>query len=245
MARGFRAIWLGILDVYNELFPAVGMNLVWLLLNIPLTLVGTAVVIGYTSSGRAPDDPMQLVDLFSWYALAFLLVAGPNPAAAGIHHWANRLVHDERVEFALFWEGLRLYWVRALALFAISGIGLAMLIANALFYLTSQVGALQIFGILWLYAIVLWLSMAPFMLPLLVEQEDKRLRTVLRNSFFLMMANILPTLVLFVVLSVLIVLSIGVTLLIALLTAVAVAAIMARALQLLLERHRAATPATD
>lgn len=245
VGRALRAVWLGIVDVYNELFPSVGMNLVWLLLNIPLGLLGTVLVISLTGGERAPDDPRQLVEVFAWFAMAFLLVAGPNPASAGIHHWANKLVHEERIEFALFWEGLRLYWLRALALFAIAALGLVMLVANAVFYLSSEIGALQIFGILWLYAIVLWLAMALFMLPLLVEQEDKRLRTVLRNSFFLMMANILPALILFVVLSALILLSLGVVLLIAMLTGVAVAAIMARALQMLLERHRPAASPTD
>ena len=80
-----------------------------------------------------------------------------------------------------------------------------------------------------------------YMLPLLVEQDDKRVRLVLRNAFFLTMANVVPSLVLLVVLTVLIVLSIGLTLLIALLTGSVVALIEARALQLLLERYRPTT----
>ena len=44
MTRAFKAIWLGIVDAYNELFPIVGMNLLWLLFNVPLVLIGLLVV---------------------------------------------------------------------------------------------------------------------------------------------------------------------------------------------------------
>jgi uncharacterized membrane protein YesL len=245
VARPFRAVWLGILDAYNELFPVVGMNLLWLLLNIPLTLVGLAVIQIATSAMSVPEESRQAVGLVFTLLLALLLVIGPNPASAGIHLWANRLVKEERVEFSIFWEGLRQYWRPALALFLISGIGLILLIANALFYLNSDIAALRIFGIIWLYAIVLWMAMQVYPMPLLMEQEDKRLRTVLRNAFFLTMANVVPTLILFVVLGILVAISVAVTLLIALLCAVVVALIAARALQLQLERYRPATPAAD
>jgi uncharacterized membrane protein YesL len=245
VGRAFRAVWLGILDAYNELFPVVGMNVIWLLLNIPLTVLGLIVVQIATGAMSVPDESRQAVALIFSLLLAVLLVIGPNPAAAGIHLWAHRLVNDERVEFAIFWEGLRRYWRPALVLFLISGVGLILLVANALFYLSSDVTVLRIFGIVWLYAIVLWLAMQMYPLPLLIEQEDKRLRVVLRNAFFLTMANILPTLILFVVMTLLVAISVAVTLLIALLCAVVVALIAARALQLLLERYRPTTTPAD
>jgi uncharacterized membrane protein YesL len=236
--KALRAVWAGIVDGYNELFPIVGMNLLWLLFNIPLAFVGLVAIQVITIAMGIEEDSRQSVALIFSLLYAVLLVIGPNPAASGMHLWANRLVKEERVEFALFWEGLRAYLGRSLALFLISVVGLFLLIANALFYLRSDLMALRIFGIVWLYAIVLWMSMQLYILPLLVEQDDKRVRLVLRNAFFLTMANIVPSLVLLVVLTVLIVLSIGLTLLIALLTGSVVALIEARALQLLLERYR-------
>ena len=245
MGRAFRAIWLGILDAYGELFPAVGMNLLWFVLTIPFSLLGLGIV--QIAAGGQPDaDTQTTAFLVYGVMLALWLVTGPNPLAAGIHLWANRLVKEERVEFSLFWEGLRTYWRSALVLFLLSGVGLMLLVANARFYLDSQYVPLKIFGVVWVYAIVLWLSMQIYLLPLLVEQDDKRLRLVLRNAFFLMMANILPTLVIFVVLTVLVILSIALSLLIVLLTAVVVALIAARTLQLLLEKYRpAAAPQQD
>jgi uncharacterized membrane protein YesL len=238
--KALRAIWAGILDGYNELFPIVGMNLLWLIFNIPLGFLGLVVIQVITIAMGVEEDARQSVALVFSLVYALLLVIGPNPVAAGIHLWANRLVKEERVEFSLFWEGLRTYLGRALALFAIAAVGLFLLIANALFYLRSDLTALRIFGIIWLYAIVLWLAMQMYALPLLIEQDDKRLRLVLRNALFLTMSNVLPSLILLVVLAVLVVLSIGLTLLIALLTGSVVALIETRALQLLLERYRAA-----
>lgn len=237
MGRAFRAIWLGIVDAYGELFPAVGMNLLWFVLTIPFSLLGLGVV-QIASSTQPEADTQSSAFVIYGAMLALWLVTGPNPMAAGIHLWANRLVKEERVEFSLYWEGLRTYWRPALVLFLLSGVGLMLLVANALFYLQSQIVPLKIFGIVWVYAIVLCLAMQLFLLPLLIEQEDKRLRLVLRNAFFLMMANIFPSLILFVVIAVLVLVSIALSLLIVLLTTVVVALILARALQLLLERYR-------
>jgi uncharacterized membrane protein YesL len=238
--KALRAIWTGILDGYNELFPIVGMNLVWLVLNIPLGFLGLIAIQVITIAMGIEDDSRQSVALVFSLIYAILLVIGPNPASAGMHLWANRLVKEERVEFSLFWEGLRTYLGKSLVLFLISTVGLFLLIANALFYLRSDLTPLRIFGIVWIYAVVLWMSMQVYMLPLLVEQDDKRIRLVLRNALFLTMANILPSLILLIVLSVLVILSIGLALLIALLTGSVVALIEARALQALLERYRSA-----
>jgi len=245
VARGFKAVWLGIVDAYNELFPIVGMNLLWLVLNIPLTLIGLIVVQVASQAMNVPDEAKQSFALLFSVLLALLLVLGPNPAASGIHLWANRLVNEERVEFSLFWEGFRAYWRPALLLWLISGLGTVLLVANALFYLNMDVAIVKVIGVIFLYAIVLWLAMQMYMMPLLIEQEDKRVRLVLRNAFFLTMAHIIPTLVIFVVLTVLVLVSVAITLLVALLTASVVALVMARALQILLERYRPTAAARD
>jgi len=236
MGKGFRAIWSGITDAYGELFPVVGMNLLWLLFSTPIAAVGLLfVVIGTASIG---EEQRQAAIGVLVVLMLVLMTIGPNPAAAGIHLWANRLVKEERVEFSLFWEGLRAYWWKATRLFLISLVGFVLLLVNALFYLRSDSQILQLFGIVWLYAIYFWISMQIYQLPLLIEQEDKRLRLVLRNSFFLALSNFLTTFVVVVICTVLTVISLGLTLLIALVTGATVALICTRALHLLLERYR-------
>src|SRR5919204_2991780 len=110
--NALRAIWAGIVDGYNELFPIVGMNLLWLLFNIPLGFIGLTVIQLITITMAIDEESRQSVALVFSLLYAVLLVIGPNPAASGIHLWANRLVTEERVEFALFWEGLRTYLTR-------------------------------------------------------------------------------------------------------------------------------------
>ena len=238
MGKGLRAVWSGMTDAYGELFPVVGMNMLWLLFSTPILAVLFFVVIVSTSAVSAEEDMRQgLTTLFGIF-LVVLMTLGPNPAAAGIHYWANRLVKEERVEFAHFWEGLRTYWWPATKLFLISVVGFYLLFVNALFYLRSEITVLQIFGVIWLYGIYFWMSMQIYQLPLLIEQEDKRLRLVLRNSFFLSLSNFLPTLVVIVVCTFLTVLSMGLTLLIAMITGALVVLIANRALLTLLEKYR-------
>lgn len=216
------------------------MNLLWLLINFPLVIVGLGIIQLGTLTLGLEEDVLQAVTLFFTAIYAVILVIGPNPASSGMHLFANRIAREERVEFGLFWEGFRLYFWRALGLFGISTGGTFLLIANALFYLRSDILPLRLFGIVWVYGIVVWFAMLVYMMPLLIEQDDKRIRVVLRNSFFLALANVFPTLAILVIFIVLVLVSLGLTLLIALLTGSVIAMISARLIQTLLEPYRTA-----
>jgi uncharacterized membrane protein YesL len=97
---------------------------------------------------------------------------------------------------------------------------------------------LHYFASLWLYAIVVWIIMMLYMNPLLVEQENKSIKLIVRNSFLLAVDNVIPSLVLVVVLLVLSAVSIGITLLVALLTASLAATVETRAVLSYLEKYR-------
>jgi len=168
-----------------------------------------------------------------------VMVILPNPAAAGMHLFANQLVKEERVEFALVWEGLRRYWAKALLLWAIGVGGLAMLVGNVAFYLSRDSTVLNIFGFVWIWAIVVWLSMQLYVLPLLVEQHDKKLRFIYRNAAILAVDNPFTSLSLLVILLVLTYLSIGIAIFIALITGSLVAVVEHRACLTLLEKYQA------
>ena len=92
--KALRAVWAGIVDGYNELFPIVGMNLLWLLFNIPLAFVGLVAIQIITLAMGIDEESRQPVALVFSLLYAVLLVIGPNPAASGMHLWANRLVKD-------------------------------------------------------------------------------------------------------------------------------------------------------
>lgn len=225
----FGTIWQSVIDVYDNLFPMVGMNLLWLLLSVPLVAIGALVLVVL---GIEP----------TWAGIVAMLVVilAPSPASVGIHNYARHLAIDERVDFELFWSGLRTFWKPSLALFAIAIGMLALLAINLMFYLNND-SLLRFVAILWFYGIILWFLMLLNMNALLVEQENKSIKLILRNSLVLALDNAIPGLVILIVLTVISLLSIGITLLVALLAGSFVAAVETRAVHGYLERYRART----
>ncbi|MGH7862307.1 MAG: hypothetical protein ACREOS_08720 [Candidatus Dormibacteraceae bacterium] len=228
MVNPFAIIWRGIVDVYGDLFPMVGMNLLWLLISIPIVGVITLILVLF----RVPGELAFPV------ALLFAVIA-PNPASVGIHNYANQLAKEERVEFDLFWTGLKRLGKRSLVLLVIGLIGTVLLGVNLAFYLNSGIQVLHYLAILWFYVLILWLTMLMYMNPLLVEQQTKSYKLILRNSFVLALDNIIPSLLLLIVVVALSVASIVVTLLIALVSGALVADVQTRAVLAYLEKYEA------
>lgn len=228
MVNPLAILWKSVVNCYDDLFPVVGMNLLWLLISVPVVAV---IVLVLTLFGLPPEGSFLVAIL-----LAMIL---PSPASLGIHLYANLLVKEERVEFDLFWSGLRTYWKRGLVLFAIGFAGLALLGVNLVFYATNQSSVLKLVSILWIYAIVLWLMMQLYINPLLVEQEDKSIKLILRNAFVLTLDNLVPSAILLIILVVLSAVSVGIALLVALLTGSFLAIVETRAVLTYLEKYRA------
>ncbi len=236
MGKALGITWRGVVDTYNELFPMVGMNLLWLVGSVVVFVVFFPVLL-FLFSVMVPGELESIATVVSLFLLILMVVA-PNPAAVGIHNYANQLVKEEHVDFSLFWEGLRRYWAKGLLLFAISVLGFVLLFANAAFYLRSDNQILRIVGIIWIYAIYVWLSMQIYMLPLLVEQQEKRIWYVVRNAALLALDSPLVTFVLLLLLLVLTGLSLVVPVLISLITAALIGVIQHRAVLTLLEKYR-------
>lgn len=223
----FAILWKSVVDVYDNLFPMVGMNLLWLLVSIPVVIVVTGVLMLF-----------QLPSTIAFSVALLFAVLAPSPASVGVHVYANHLVKEDRVEFELFWSGLRSLWSRSLALLAIGVAGTALLGVNLYFYLTNDTQILHYLAILWLYGLILWAMMLLYMNPLLVEQENKSLKLIVRNAFVLCLDNLIPSVIILVVLLALSILSIGITLLVALLTGSFVAVVETRAVVTYLEKYR-------
>lgn len=228
MVNPFAIIWRGIVDVYGELFPMVGMNLLWLVISIPIVGVLTLILVLFHVPG----------ELAFPIALLFAVMA-PSPASVGIHQYANQLAKEERVEFELFWNGLKTLGLRSLGLLAISSVVTVLLGVNLAFYLNSSIQALHYLAILWFYVLILWFTMMLYMNPLLVEQQTKTYKMIIRNAFVLALDNIIPSLLLLIVLVALSVASIVVTLLIALVSGALIADVQTRAVLAYLEKYEA------
>jgi uncharacterized membrane protein YesL len=224
----FGIIWKGVAETYDNLFPLVGMNLLWLILSIPLVVVVTGVLLVFRLENTVAFP----------IALLFAILA-PNPASVGILTYANSLTNEQVVDFGLFWSGLRELWWRSLLLSLIGIVGAGILGVNIYFYLNSNAEILHLFAILWLYALIFWAMMLLYMGPLLVEQQNKSFRLILKNAFLLCLDNLLTSAVILVVLLAFSVVSILLTLLVALVTGSLVAMIETKAVFTFLEKYRA------
>jgi uncharacterized membrane protein YesL len=223
----FGLLWKSVREVYDNLFPLVGMNLLWLVLSVPLLVVVSGILLVFRLDNTAAIT-----------ASILFATLGPNPASIGIHRYANGLVHEQIIDFSLYWSGLRQYWRRCLVLALIGVVGSGILGVNLYFYLTADSQLLHIFAILWLYAIVLWAMMLLYMGPLLVEQENKGIFLIVKNSFLLALDNLPTSFVILVVMIAICLVSIPIALLLALVTSSFVAMVETQAVFAYLEKYR-------
>jgi uncharacterized membrane protein YesL len=122
------------------------------------------------------------------------VVTGP-PAMAGLWAVGNRVAHGEQIGWQDYWAAFRTHFGRA---WGLAGLNLAALVvvgANLWFYTPSNTPlkisdelAAGIRGV-WLAMGLLWLLLSQYLLPVLMEQEDLRLRTTLRNATALMIRS--------------------------------------------------------
>ena len=223
----FRLLWKSLADVYDNLFAAIGMNVLWLLLTIPemVLIAGGFILFGLPSTQAVVIAP-------------FLATLFPGPGSIGIHYYMNQLFKEERVEFSMYWSALRQFWWRASLLFLLALVVDLLLFVNIRFYLEND-SVIRFLAILWFYAFLLWSVMVLYMNPLLIEQSDKGFRLIVRNAFLLCIDNPIASVIILLVLSVVSILSIGIALFIALVTGSYVAATETRAVLSFLEKIRA------
>ena len=125
---------------------------------------------------------------FLWALLTIPILTAPA-SLAGAYYMTNLLAHRKPVSWRTFFEGFRrffwLSWGWALANLLVAFV----IYSNYVFY--------QRFGGSWVAYVqgivlgvgILWLVLQVYVFPLLIEQEDRRLRIALRNSFVLLVSN--------------------------------------------------------
>jgi uncharacterized membrane protein YesL len=154
-------------------------------------------------SQHRPSPREQLIDLYVrsidlitanvvWFLLSLPLITA-FPATAGLYHAMNHFAHGRVGNGRVVWEGFRahfwLSWKWGLANLAVFGI----LWVNIQFY-----GSLDAGWAVWARAFLiilfmLWGVLQLYTFPLLLEQEDQRIRTALRNSMVLFIRRPLQT----------------------------------------------------
>jgi uncharacterized membrane protein YesL len=175
-----------ILDLYEEWFPLIGANIVCFLCFIP----GVVVILGLL--GLVLERPEVGQFWVVLLPLTVLAILAGGPALAGVHNLTNPIPHERRIEFGYFWEGFRKYWLKSWKILGLWVLGAATLGINVWFYRMwwqrgTQIALLPV--ILFLWILVLWLGIQPYLFPLMLEQEDKRVVLVFKNAILLALVN--------------------------------------------------------
>ncbi|MBU0492408.1 MAG: hypothetical protein KKA73_26020 [Chloroflexi bacterium] len=191
-----QSYWEAAKSLYEEIWLICAANLVW----AGLTLLFLSPLVLIWAWLGSPILPI---------ALLFLL---PTPPAAGMYHLAHEIVYEDRMPtMSMFWTGLRTYWRPSLSLTIIGLGGTILLWFNAEFYASLGGTVGPVLSIVFLYGLVVWLTIQVYTLPLLVEQTDKRLTLVYRNAFLMTIGNLIFNVVFVVLLGATIALSIALT----------------------------------
>jgi uncharacterized membrane protein YesL len=115
------------------------------------------------------------------------IVTGP-PALAGLHNLGFYVANEKRVEFSLFWEGFRSFFLDSWKLAALNILVFAVLGVDIWFYLFQAQGAWWVAGLLGLWMLVIWVVAQLYSFPLLVRQEERKLFSLLKNAILLTLA---------------------------------------------------------
>ena len=150
---------------------------------------------------------LGMLSLLVW--LCWLLIIPGPPATAALFYVANRVANERSVNFNLFKEGFRRYFVRSWIIGGISLAFLTLFVSSFFFYLSLPAQFpqwMQALSVVMLYLLISWLAIQLYLFPVLVEQ-NLSLGRLFRNAFFLAFASPLFTGVLLLALTFIVILS--------------------------------------
>jgi uncharacterized membrane protein YesL len=190
----FRTLWAALVSLYDETLVLVGANLATVALNLPLALLLFLIGLPFFSTSEGPGT-QWLVAIIVWL-MPFMPTPG-NLALAGVTRVA---AGPDVPRLALFRESLREHWRLALRATLVSLVVIAALAWNVTFYLGQTSGLLQFVSILWLYAVVFWLSVHIYFVSLAVHVAEPRLFDLYRRAIFIALGHPVYTLLVLLVL---------------------------------------------
>jgi uncharacterized membrane protein YesL len=152
-----------------------------------------------------------------WLLLSLPLVTAPG-AAAGLYYVTNELAHGREVRWPVFFTGFRRYFWLGWRWALVNLVFVGAAYANLRFY--EQFSG---WWVVWVERLFLgllsgWLLLQVYVLPLLIEQQDRRQLTALRNSAVLYLRRPTASLLLLALLAVVVTLSLAAPVLWALIT---------------------------
>jgi len=121
-----------------------------------------------------------------WFLLSLPLIT-LFPALAGLYHATHLIVTGRDGGGRAVWDGFRLYFRLGWRWGLLLGFGVAVLGVNVWFYNQVETSWAWLPRAFFFTLLVLWLAVNIYTFPLLLQQQETRLRTALRNSMVLWM----------------------------------------------------------
>ncbi len=174
--KAFNVAWRALVSFYNELFFLIGLSLLWWATGG--VFVGLAFALGYLFFSA--DGPW-------WIAPILAIPAGP--AIMALAAVARRCARDQHVERSQYFEAYKTQWKQGLALNAIGMVVLSLLFLNLIFYFYQSTTLLRMFGIIWGYLTVFWLSVQLYVYPFFIALERPTVVSSLRMAALSVLAN--------------------------------------------------------
>ncbi len=139
---------------------------------------------------------MNLVTL----VLIVLIVPGP-PAWLALHAVAHRIANDYAIRWEHYFSAFRQHFAKAWLYALASGTAIALIVLNFWWYGAAFGGQFWVQWVrgAWLAAALFWVVINFYIVPLYIEQTEKRWRIALRNALVVAGANPLFTLTLLAV----------------------------------------------
>lgn len=151
-------------------------------LSAPWRFLGRAVLMSY-------DELFLMLGLNLLQAICTLLVLPAPPVAAGLNVVANRMAREQRVNFDFFRQGFKEYFWKSYKILGFWAVIMFLLGINVYFYVQQVSGPFRYVGFLWMYLIVFWIGLLPFLLPVMIEMEEPILWLVYRNTVLLLLRS--------------------------------------------------------
>jgi hypothetical protein len=193
-ALPFRAFGAAFSRVFGNFTLSLAANVSAVLLSIPLLLL--------VGAGAFAAHSYLLIPL----GLVILLGILPSPTTCGLHFAASELARGDMMALSDIRTGLRGYWRSALLTWLVSLVFTMLILVNLAFYagqIRSAHSPLHAVAgpatALWTIALVLWIAMHLYVFPLLLVQDDNRLRTTYRNALVIVASRPFFTLIVLVV----------------------------------------------
>ena len=196
MARmaAFRTLWAALIGVYEETLVLLAGNVAALALNLPIGILLLALGLVIAPGGETPTVEWLLA------LIAWLIVFLPTPGNVALAGLTQVAAGPDVPRFAEFRAALGRHWRLAARCSLVSVVVLGVLVWNVSFYARFWPEWPSFITIVWLEAVLIWLGLHIYLVPLLLHVTEPRLLDVYRRAALITLGHAFYTVVLLVLL---------------------------------------------